>query len=199
MSNKLVNMERNFQEFFRKENFKKCTNFEEQKGTRYNRGNIYICIIIFSCLSSTKPCLRFLLNWVVRKIKVFYQSSFWNEVDFRDIMDVSLNISAKKQFCKTRFCKRKSNDQDNINVFLSLENPCTFLLTKEKTWKHNFNINSELSQNRAKKQITSYKTTVNWLFNDMRCYLVMAFFDWKTGIFQQTVVRVYCILKQKDH
>ena len=81
--------------FSRKENLKKCTNFEEQKGTRYIRGNVYIGIIVFSCLSSTKPCLRFLLNCFVREIKGFYQSSFRNEVDFRDIMNVSLNILAK--------------------------------------------------------------------------------------------------------
>ena len=29
----------------------------------------------------------------------------------------------------------------------------------------------------------------------MWCYLVIAFLDWKIGVFQQTVVRVYCILK----
>ena len=29
-------------QFSRKENLKKCTNFEEQKGTRYIRGNVYI-------------------------------------------------------------------------------------------------------------------------------------------------------------
>ena len=39
-----------------------------------------------------------------------------------------------------------------------------------------------------------FKTTANWLFNDMWCYLVIAFFDWKIDVFQQTVVRVYCIL-----
>ena len=55
----------------RKENFKKCTSFEEQKGTRYIRENVYFGIIIFSCLSSTKPCLRFLLNCFVREIKGF--------------------------------------------------------------------------------------------------------------------------------
>ena len=44
--------------FSRKENLKKCTNFEEQKGTRYIRGNVYIGIIVFSCLSSTNICLR---------------------------------------------------------------------------------------------------------------------------------------------
>ena len=81
--------------FSRKENLKKCTSFEEQKGTRYIRENVYFGIIIFSCLSSTKPCLRFLLNCFVREIKGFYQSSFENEVDFRDKMNVSLNILAK--------------------------------------------------------------------------------------------------------
>ena len=35
--------------FSRKENLKKCTSFEEQKGTRYIRGNVYFGIIIFSC------------------------------------------------------------------------------------------------------------------------------------------------------
>ena len=43
------------------ENLKKCTAFEEQKRTKYIRGNVYFGIIVFNCLSSTKPCLRFLL------------------------------------------------------------------------------------------------------------------------------------------
>ena len=65
---------------------KKCTSFEEQKGTRYIRENVYFGIIIFSCLSSTKPCLRFLLNCFAWEIKGFYQSSLGNEVEFRDII-----------------------------------------------------------------------------------------------------------------
>ena len=72
---------------------KKCTSFEEQKGTRYIRENI----IVFSYLSATKLCLRFLLNCFVREIKGFYQSSLGNEVDFGDIMNVSPNILAKNQ------------------------------------------------------------------------------------------------------
>ena len=43
---------------------------------------------------------------------------------------------------------------------MPLENPCTFLLAKEKAWKHIFNTNSELSQNRTEKQIMPFKTTV---------------------------------------
>ena len=83
--------------FSRKENLRKCINFEDQKGTRYIQGNVYICIMVFSYLSSTKACLRFLLDCFLREIKGFYQSSFENEVDFRDIINVSLNISAKTQ------------------------------------------------------------------------------------------------------
>ena len=84
-------------QFSRKENLKKCTSFEEQKGTRYIRGNVYFGIIVFSCLSSTKPCLRFLLICFARDIKGFYQSSLENEVDFTNIMNVSPNILAKNE------------------------------------------------------------------------------------------------------
>ena len=80
----------------RKENLKKCTSFEEQKGTRHIRGNVYFGIIVFSCLSSTKPYLRFLLICSLREIKEFYQSSLGNEVNFTDIMNVSPNILTKK-------------------------------------------------------------------------------------------------------
>ena len=79
----------------RKENLKKCNSFEKQKGTRYIRENVYFGIIVFSCFSSTKIFLRFLLNCFVPEIQVFYQSSLGYEVDFRDIMNVSPNILAK--------------------------------------------------------------------------------------------------------
>ena len=75
-----------------------------------------------------------------------------------------------------------------------MENPCTFLLVKEKTWNHIFNTNNELSQNCTENQIMLFKTTVNCLFNNI-CYLVIGCFDWKIGVFQQTVALVYCILK----
>ena len=85
--------------------------------------------------------------------------------------------------------KEKSTDNNEISIFLSVENPCTFLLAKEKTWKRTFNTNSELSQNHTEKQIMPLKTTVNWLFNDIWCSLVIDCFDWKIGVFQQAVVR----------
>ena len=64
-----------------------------------------------------------------------YQSSIGNEVDFRDILNVSPDILAKNwNFKKLRqwFCRWKSTDNNDINIFLSLENPCTFLLAKNR-------------------------------------------------------------------
>ena len=108
-----------------------------RRAKRYKvRRNVYFGIMIFSCLSSTKPCLRFLLICFAREIKGFYQSSFGNEVDFTNVMNVSPNILVKKSNFKkteTQFCRRKSNDYNNINMFLSLDYPCTFLLAKENT------------------------------------------------------------------
>ena len=78
-----------------KENLKIRTAFEEQKGTGYIRGNLYFDIILFRSLSSTKPCLRFLLIRFTWEIKGFYHSSWENEVDFKEIMYVSPKISAQ--------------------------------------------------------------------------------------------------------
>ena len=83
----------------------------------------------------------------------------------------------------------KEHWQQRHNIFLSLENLCTLLLAKEKAWKHSFSTNRKISQNRTEKQIMLSKTTVNWLF------IFIAYFDWRIGVFQQTVVRVYYILK----
>ena len=40
-----------------------------------------------------------------------------------------------------------------------------------------FNANSDLPQNHTKKQIMPFKTLVNWLFGDIKCYLVIGCFD----------------------
>ena len=115
-------------------NLKKCPSFEEQKvlRTRYNRGNVYFSIIVFSCLWSTKLCPRFLLICFAQEIKDFYQSSLENQVDFRDIMNISPNLLAKYENFKNlrhRFVDEKA-DSNDTNIFLSLENPCTFFLAK---------------------------------------------------------------------
>ena len=62
---------------------------------RYICGNVYFDINFFSCLSSAKHCLRLLLLCFDGEMDGFHQSSLGNEVDFTDIMNVSLNILAK--------------------------------------------------------------------------------------------------------
>ena len=94
-------------------------------------------------------------------------------------MNFSPNILAKNQKSQkteTRLCRRKTTDNNDSNIFLSLENSGTFLFVKEKTWKRIFNNNSELSQSHTEKQIMPFKSTVNRLFNDI-CYIVIGCFD----------------------
>ena len=173
---------------FSKENLKKCNSFEEQNGTKYIRRNVYFGIIFFSCLSSTKPCIRFFLICFAREIKGFYESSLGNEADFRDIMNVSPNILVKnKNFKKLRH----GFVDEGALITTTLISSChwktfvSFCLAKEKTWKRIFNTNSELRQNRTEKQIMASKTTIHWLFNDVWCYIFIVCFDWKIFFFNK--------------
>ena len=166
--------------FSRKENLKKCTNFEEQKGTRYIRGNVYFGITVFSCLSSTKPCLRFLLNCFVQEIKRFYQSSFGNEVDFRHIINVSLNVLAKNQnFKKLRHCfvDERAQKTATLTSFWHWKILVPFCLRKKKPEKAFLILTLNYRKNCTEKKIMPFKTTVTWLFNDIWCYLVIGCFD----------------------
>ena len=135
---------------------------------------------LLSSAVSRKPSLGFLLNCFVQEIKGFYQSSLGNEVDFRDIVNVFPNILTKN----LNFKKLRHDFADERAVITTtLISSChwktpNFLLVKE---------NSELSQIRTEKQIIPFKTTVNELFNDI--YLAIGCFDWKIGVFQQTVLR----------
>ena len=52
-----------------------------------------------------------------------------------------------------------------------------FCLQKKRPEKCIFNISSELLQNRTEKQIMPFKATLNWLFNNKLCYLVIGSFD----------------------
>ena len=175
---------------------KKCTLYEEQKGTRYIRGNVYFDIIVFSPLSSTKQCLRFLLVCFAWEIKCFYQSSLENEVDFREIMNVSPNILAKNQnFKKLRhgFLDERAVITTTLISSCHWKTLVTFYLWKKRA-ENEF---LTLIIKKIEKQIMPSKTTINWLFNDLWCYLFIACFDWKNDVFQQKVVRVCYIFKQK--
>ena len=157
-------------------------------------GSIYFGSIVFSCLLSTKPSPRFLLICFAWEIKSFYQSSLGNEVDFRDIMNVSQISWLKIKISKTEtwFSDKRAPITTTLISSCHWKTLISFCL-QNKTWKCIFN-NNELYQNLTEKQIMPPKTTVNWLFNDI-CYLLIACFDLKIGIFQQIVVRVYYFLK----
>ena len=108
-----------------------------QKGSRYIRGNVYFCLIVFSSLSSTKPCLRLFKICFDREITGFYQSSLGNELiswtyerfpkqqinrlrnSFADKIEVSNMASTSSCHRKTflPFCLRKKIPE---NAFLTL-------------------------------------------------------------------------------
>ena len=140
--------------FSRKENLKKSTSFEEQKGARYIRENVYSGIIVFSCLSSTKPCLTFLFNLFCSRDKRLLLEFLrkWGWFHGHDKRFPKYHgQKVKFQKTETQFSRWKSTDNIDIDIFLSLENPWTFLLSKEKTCKSIFNTNSELPQNLTEK------------------------------------------------
>ena len=101
---------------------------------------------------------------------------------------VALNILAKNQNFKNLRNKRPMITKALTSSY-HWKILVLFLLAKENTWKSIFNTNSELLPNRTEKQTMLFKTILNCLFNDIWCYLVIGSFDWKTGIFPQTVVK----------
>ena len=103
---------------FSEKKMKKCTSFEQQKGT-----SLFGETFIFALLSSKQSCI----NWL----------HSYNE-------NLPKHIDLKLKFQKTEnwFCWWKSNDYNDINTFLSLENLWVFLLVTEKTWKSIFNTNT---------------------------------------------------------
>ena len=149
---------------------KKGTSFEEQKGTIYIRGNVYFGIIIFSCLLSAKPCLRFLLISFAQEIKVFYQSSFENQVDLTNIMNVSPNILPKnKNFQKLRqaFVDERAMITTTLISSCHWKTLVPFCLQKKRPENAFLTLTVNYRKIVHLKQIMSFKTRVNWLFNDV--------------------------------
>ena len=141
---------------FREENLKKCTSFEEQKGRRYIGGNVYFSIYCLQLSFLYKIMSQISFNLFCsgdkRLSSEFLSKRGWFQ-GLNERFPKYLVLKLKFQKTETRICRRKSTDNDDINIFLSLENPCTFLLAKEKTWKRIFDTNSELSHNCAEKKL----------------------------------------------
>ena len=108
---------------------KKCTSFEEQKGTEYIL-EAFILTLSSSAVS-TKPCLRFLLICFAREKKAFIR--FPHEMGL--MVKVSTKISAQNQNSKK--LRHGFVDERAMNAITLIsscqENPYTFLLAKEKT------------------------------------------------------------------
>ena len=138
----------------------------------YIRENVYFGHYSFSSLSSTKLCLRFLLNFFSWEIKRPLSEFLRNEFDFRGIIKVFLNILAKNQnFKKLRhdFVDKRALITTTLISSCHLKILVPFCFRKTWTPENAFLtriFNSKLSQNRTEKQIMLFKTIITWRFND---------------------------------
>ena len=135
-------------------------------------GETFILALLSSAVFLLQNGVRFFQISFVREIKGFYQIFLGNEVDFSDIINVSPNILAKNwNFKKLRH--RCVDERALITTILisscHWKTLAPLLLLKEKTWKHIFNPNSELSRNCTEEQIMPSKTTINWRFSKNSC------------------------------
>ena len=70
-------------------------------------GETFILALLSSAVFRLQNCVSdFFLICSAREIKSFYQSSLENEVDFRDIMNVSPNILANSKLSQNRTEKK---------------------------------------------------------------------------------------------
>ena len=157
-------------QFSWKINFKKGTKFEEQKFWHYHlQQSFFYKIVSGISFNSFRSGDKRLLSDFMRK------RSWFHRYDIR--FPKNLGSSLKLQNPETLVCGQKSNDYNDINIFLPLEISCTFLLAKEKTWRRIFKNNCGLPQNYTQNQFMPSKITVNWLFNDIWYCLVVGSFD----------------------
>ena len=125
---------------FSEENLKKCASFEEQKGTG-KRSFWHYCVHLSLFI---RPCLRSCFNLFCSGDKRFLSEFLRKWGWFQGHNERFPKYVIKKIKCEktdTRFCWWKSTYNNDINIILSLENRCTFLFAKEKTWKRTFNTN----------------------------------------------------------
>ena len=128
-----------------------------------------------------------------------------SEVDFRDIMNVSPNILALAKNKNFKNLRHGFVDERAL-ITMTLISSChwetllPFCLRKKRAKNAflalivNYHKIAPKKNKKKNKQIMPSKATINWLFNDI-WYSFIAWFDWKTGVFEQAVLRVYYILK----
>ena len=87
-----------------------------------------------------------------------------------------LHWELKFQKTKTQSCRWKNTDNNDINIFLSLENPVPFCLGKKRPGNAFLTLTVNYLRIVQKNKLL-FKTAVNCLFNDIWCYLVIACFN----------------------
>ena len=164
--------------FSRKCFLKKCTSFEEQNGIGHIWENVCFFIIVFSSLSSTKPCLEFISVCFSQDTKGYYQISWGNGDDFMEMMYIFLEISTQAwNFIKLR---HGSVDERSM-ITTTLISSChwkilvSFCLEK-KRFENAFLKPTVNCCKVIQKNNFCDPTTVNWLFNDIWWFLVVGCF-----------------------
>ena len=197
---------------FSKKKLIKCTSFEEQKGTRHIRGKAFFGIIVFSRLSLISFNLFFsgdkrLLSEFLREWGWFhghnerfpkylgYKLKFQkSETPFADERATITRTWTFSCHWKILFCLRKKRPE---NAFVTLTVNYRKIVQK-----------NNLCHSKQPSVIVIYYSVLyctilfctilslsNILFSNIWSYSVIGCFDWRIGVFQQTVVRVYYILK----
>ena len=110
----------------------KCTSFEEQEGIRYiifRKTFILVYYLQLSFVYKTMSQISFKLfcSGDKRLLSEFLRKWGWFQVH-NERFPKYLGWKLKFQKTETCFCRWKSTDNNDINIFQSLENPCTFFL-----------------------------------------------------------------------
>ena len=112
-------------------NLKKYTSFEEQK-LQGILGNFFgeFCLQLSFIYKTMFQNFNLFCSGDKRLLSEFLRKLGWFEGHNEHFLKY-LGKKLRFQKTETQFCRWKSTDNNDSNVFLSLENPCTFLLARD--------------------------------------------------------------------
>ena len=133
---------------------KKCTTFEEQKGTRYIRGNVSFAIIVFTIVFH----VSFSLFWLGDKrfLSEFFGKWAWFH-GFNERFIKYIGWKLKFQKTETGFADERALIATTLMSSYHWKTFVPFCLRKKRPEKLIFNVNSELSQIRTKNKLCHLK------------------------------------------
>ena len=132
-------------------------------------GEMFILALLSSTVFRLQTRVSHFFQFVLlRRKKGFYQSSLENEVDFRDIMNISPNILTKNQNFKNL---RHEFVDERALITKTLTSSChwkilvPFCLPRKSPENTFLILIVNYRKIVQKKQIMPSETTINWLFN----------------------------------